>query len=167
MFRPQFISDFSALLWQRQGRAQRGGWNNNPAMSSFVARLTSRRPKKPNKAFMLRNIDRVTDPDTLWQKQGEFRPARLRPRRRVRWPRPACAARARTATPSSCGARAGWEFRGRARPHPPRTGGTGRGGVLRLTRRAGELGEGSFGMVHKVKHKTTGQLAAAKVVPVK
>lgn len=31
----------------------------------------------------------------------------------------------------------------------------------------GNLGEGSFGMVQKVQHKKTGQLAAAKVIPVK
>jgi serine/threonine protein kinase len=30
----------------------------------------------------------------------------------------------------------------------------------------GDLGEGSFGMVHKVKHAETGMLAAAKIIPV-
>eukprot|EP00052_Salpingoeca_macrocollata_P014150 m.110632 g.110632 ORF g.110632 m.110632 type:complete len:878 (+) comp19198_c1_seq2:156-2789(+) len=31
----------------------------------------------------------------------------------------------------------------------------------------GDLGEGSFGMVHKVEHRETKQLAAAKIIPVK
>lgn len=31
----------------------------------------------------------------------------------------------------------------------------------------GDLGEGSFGMVHKVKRKTDGRVAAAKVIPIK
>ena len=31
----------------------------------------------------------------------------------------------------------------------------------------GDLGEGSFGMVHKVQHKETGKFAAAKIIPVK
>ena len=30
----------------------------------------------------------------------------------------------------------------------------------------GDLGEGTFGMVHKVKHRQTGKFAAAKIIPV-